>query len=86
MKENLGICGKCGSSNIIKNGHNMSGQQQYRCKDCKTCRVFEAEKRYPEQRKGEIIRAYLEGASLRGTERIFHVARQTVSEWLKKIS
>jgi len=86
MKNNLGTCAKCGSRNIVKNGHNGSRQQQYLCKDCKARRVLDLEKRYPEQRKWEIIRSYLNGASLRGTERIFHVSRQTVAGWLKKIS
>ena len=84
MKEFLGFCTKCGSKNIVKNGHNGSGQQQYYCKDCNAHRILESEKRYPEERKGEIIRAYFERASLRGLERIFHVSRQTVSGWLKK--
>jgi len=84
MREFLGLCTKCGSEKIIKNGHNGSGQQQYFCKDCKARRILESEKRYTEERKGEIIRAYFERASLRGLERIFHVSRQTVSSWLKK--
>lgn len=84
MKEFLGLCTKCGSKNIVKNGHNGSGQQQYYCKDCKAHRVLESEKRYPEEKKGEIIRAYFERTSLRGLERIFHVSRNTVSGWLKK--
>ena len=84
MKENLGNCTKCGSKNIIKNGHNAYGKQQYRCKDCKAHRILESEKKYPEARKWEIIRAYLEGSSLRGLERIFHIAYQTPSRWIKK--
>ena len=32
----------------------------------------------------EILRAYHERSSLRGLERTFGVARQTVSKWLKK--
>lgn len=74
MKEHLGFCTRCKSSNIIKNGHNGSGQQQYFCKDCKAHRVLDSEKRYPEDRKGEIIRTYFERSSLRGLERIFHVS------------
>jgi len=84
MENNLGTCTKCGSKNIVKNGHNGSGQQQYYCRDCKAHRVLESEKRYPEEKKGEIIRTYFERASLRGLERIFHVSRHTVSGWLKK--
>lgn len=84
MRNRLGNCTNCKSENIVKNGHNGTGKQQYYCKDCKTRRILEFEKRYNESRKGEIIRAYLERTSLRGLERIFHVSRQTVSGWLKK--
>ncbi|MEI7475432.1 MAG: IS1 family transposase [bacterium] len=84
MREKLGICTKCQSSKIVKNGHNASGKQQYLCKNCGAHRILESEKKYNEARKGEIIRAYLERTSLRGLERIFHVSRQTVSDWLKK--
>ena len=80
----LGNCTNCQSNNIVKNGHNSSGKQQYLCKDCGVRRIFESEKKYNESRKGEIIRTYLERSSLRGLERIFNVSRQTVSEWLKK--
>ena len=86
MMNRLGICTKCESDNIVKNGHNGSGKQQYLCNNCGARRILESEKKYNESRKGEIIRTYFERASLRGLERIFHVRRQTVSAWLKKIS
>lgn len=84
MKEKIGSCTKCGSDNLLKNGHTSNGKQQYYCKNCGAHRILESEKRYPESRKGEIVRAYIERASLRGIERVFHVSRQTVSEWIKK--
>lgn len=80
----LGICTKCNSENIVKNGHNGAGKQQYLCKNCGARRILEREKKYNEARKGEILRVYFERASLRGVERIFHVSRLTVSGWLKK--
>lgn len=39
---------------------------------------------YSEERKAEILWAYYECSSLRGLERTFGVARQTVAAWLKK--
>lgn len=39
---------------------------------------------YSEERKAEILKAYHERSSLRGLERTFGVARQTVAAWLKK--
>jgi transposase-like protein len=39
---------------------------------------------YSEERREEILRAYEERSSLRGINRTFGVARNTVSEWIKK--
>ena len=77
MKENLGNCTKCGSQNTIKNGHNNAGKQQYQCKDCNAHRILESEQKYSDARKWKIIQTYLEGSSLRGLGRIFHIAYQT---------
>ena len=84
MKAGIGKCTKCKSENILKNGHSKNGKQQYVCKDCGAHRILDPEKDYSEERKAEILRAYEERTSLRGLNRIFHVARQTVSGWLKK--
>ena len=86
MKARIGQCTKCNSENIMKNGHSKNGKQQYACKDCGAHRILEYEKDYNEERKAEILRAYQERTSLRGLTRIFHVARQTVSGWLKKMT
>ena len=78
-------CRQCQSENIIKNGHNASGNQQYHCKDCGTYGVLDPEPQgYSEEKKREIIRAYHERGSMRGIERIFGVSRNTLSRWLKK--
>jgi transposase-like protein len=39
---------------------------------------------YTPERKAEILCAYHERSSLRGIERTFGVARQTVAKWLKE--
>jgi insertion element IS1 protein InsB len=77
-------CRRCGSQNIVANGHNRSGSQQYRCKDCRASGVVTPKIRYPPERQEEILRAYQERPSMRGIERIFGVARQTLAAWLKK--
>jgi transposase-like protein len=77
-------CRKCGSPKLVKNGHNEAGNQQYKCKDCKWMGILYPENRYSEERKAEILRTYKEQESMRGIERIFGVARQTVAKWLKK--
>jgi transposase-like protein len=41
---------------------------------------------YSEERREEILRAYEERSSLRGINRTFGVARNTVSGWMKKSS
>jgi insertion element IS1 protein InsB len=77
-------CRACQSENIIKNGRNAFGKQQYRCKDCGAYKVLEPTLRYGQERKEEILRAYQERASLRGISRAFGVSRPTVTAWLKK--
>lgn len=77
-------CRSCQSENIVKNGRNVCGNQQYRCKDCGACKVLEPTVPYSEGRKEEILRAYQERSSLRGVSRTFGVSRPTVAAWLKK--
>ncbi len=75
----------CQSENIVKNGRNAFGKQQYRCKDCCAYKVLGPTLRYGQGRKEEILRAYQERASLRGISRAFGVSRPTVTAWLKKL-
>jgi len=77
-------CPHCASSNLVKNGHNAKGKQQYRCRDCGKSGVLNPSVRYTKAQKEQILQAYYERPSLRGIERIFGVARQTVAAWLKK--
>jgi transposase-like protein len=51
-------CRDCESRNIVKNGRNVCGQQQYRCKDCGASKVLEPTVRYGAGKKAEILRAY----------------------------
>jgi len=77
-------CPHCQSTNIVKNGHNPKGKQQYRCKECGRSGVLDPEVRYTTEQKEQILAAYYERPSLRGIERVFGVARETVASWLKK--
>jgi transposase-like protein len=43
-------CRSCQSENIVKNGRNVCGNQQYRCKDCGACKVLEPTVPYSEER------------------------------------
>ena len=77
-------CDRCGSTNLIKNGTNKCGNQQYHCKDCGACRVLKPQKGYSETFRQRVLRAAKERVSLRGIERIFGVCRQTVARWIRQ--
>ena len=77
-------CGKCGSINIIYNGHNQCGSPQYRCKDCGTCRVLKPKSKTQSIDLEALERAYLERNSDRAVARIFDISHTTVSRLLKK--
>jgi len=73
-------CSKCNSLNLEKNGTDYKGSQKYHCLDCNAYGTLDAQPRsYPEFIKELILRAYRERASMRGIERIFHIARQTLA-------
>ncbi len=71
-------CPHCASRNIVKNGYNAHGKQ------CGKCGVLNATERYSAAQKEQILNAYYERPSMRGIERIFRVACQTLASWLKK--
>ena len=86
MKTSAACCATCGSTSIVKAGHNGSGTQQYLCKACGAHRVLQAKSPAIEpQRKALILRAVeVERLGLRAAERVFGVARQTIAKWLEK--
>ena len=80
-------CRNCDSQNIVKNGHNASGSQQYLCKACGKHGVLEPKRGYTEAQKEQILSAYQERSTpsaVRGIERTFGVSRPTLVSWLKK--
>jgi insertion element IS1 protein InsB len=78
-------CPKCGSVNIVRNGHDYKGSQKYYCNDCKSWGTLDARPRYSAAEKTRIVLTYLERASMRGIERIFGVARRTLARWIEQI-
>jgi transposase-like protein len=62
------VCRKCNSENIVKNGHNASGSQQYKCKDCGALGVLEPSRGYTEEQREQIIQDYYERSSMRGVQ------------------
>jgi insertion element IS1 protein InsB len=78
-------CPSCKSKNIVRNGHAPNGKQKYLCKDCRRhTRENPTPPGYSEEEKDVILRAYQERSSLRGVHRIFGVARNTVSGWIRQ--
>lgn len=75
-------CRECNSTNIVKNGTNKCGSQQYHCHDCGVYRVLEPKRQHSPEKKQTVLKAYLERPSLRGLTRIFGIARQTIARWL----
>ena len=78
------ICHDCKSANIVKNGKDQAGRQRYKCKDCGTTKILVYKRKYSEEKKEEILRAYQERSSIRGVCRTFGIAKQTLSNWIKK--
>lgn len=85
MIQTTHTCRTCGSTDIVKNGHNQSGSQQYHCKDCGAYQVLDPDPaEYTDAEKERILRAYRERGSKRAISRIFGVSRNTLNRWLKK--
>ena len=77
-------CPRCASPNLVKNGKNRYGNQQFRCKDCSKMGVLNPKNRRTEAEKEQILAAYRERPSMRGIARIFGISRNTLAKWLKK--
>ena len=75
-------CTKCNSSDIVRNGHDYKGAQKFHCHDCNAYGTLNAQGHYLEDEKATILRAYRERTSMRGVERIFGTARQTLARWI----
>jgi len=76
-------CTKCTSINITKNGTDYKGDQKFHCLDCDAYGTLEPRSRtYPKFVKELVLRAYRERSSMRGIERIFGIARQTLARWI----
>ena len=77
-------CPKCGSDNLVKNGHDYKGAQKYYCKACDSYGTLCPHRGYAAQMRARVKRAVLERASLRGIARIFGLSRRTLARWLDR--
>lgn len=76
-------CPKCGSEDLVRNGHDYKGDQKYHCKSCASYGTLHAQPRYDERVRTQVKRAVLERLSLRGIERLFGLSRRTVADWIE---
>ena len=79
-------CTRCGSADIVRNGHNQCGNAQFRCKACGRSSALVPKVAYTEEQQAQIIRTYQERGSLRGMRRLYGVAPATLTGWIKKNS
>jgi len=77
-------CTHCGSEHLYNNDHAKNGKRRFQCRDCKKYgRQNPGNNFYDQGTKALILAAYKERPSIRGLRRVFGVARNTVSTWLK---
>jgi insertion element IS1 protein InsB len=83
------VCRSCGSTDIVKNGTNKCGSQQYQCKTCGVYRVMTPKERHSSWTKLLVLRLLMERVSLRGIERVAQVGRETILDrleaWVKRL-
>lgn len=77
-------CTSCGNEDIVRNGKNRYGKQQFKCKACGKQAVLNPRVKYSEAKKAEILSAYKERPSMRGIRHIYGVSQPTLTKWLKK--
>jgi transposase-like protein len=56
-------CTACKSTNIVKNGKNQYGKQQFKCKDCGKQAVLNPGEKYSQVQKEQILATYQERPS-----------------------
>ncbi len=77
-------CPRCNSVNVVKNGKNSAGSQQFLCKDCGKSAVMYPKHQRTEAEKEQILATYRERPSMRGVARLYHISRNTLKAMLKK--
>lgn len=77
-------CPKCGSLQLVKNGHDYKGSQKYHCTSCGRYGTLAAARGYSPHEQAQVKRGVIERLSMRGLERLLQVSRRTVSRWLEQ--
>ena len=69
---------------LVKNGHNPSGSQKYKCKACQRVHTPEPKQRgYETAVREKALRLYVDGLNLRRIARIVGVTHQSVANWVR---
>ncbi|KAA6336317.1 hypothetical protein EZS27_015509 [termite gut metagenome] len=78
-------CPYCNSNNLQKNGKSCTGEQRWRCKECK--KYFQRSYRYNARKHGikdKIIEMTLNSSGVRDIGRVLKISKDTVVALLKK--
>ena len=78
------VCRSCGSTSVYRHGKSPSGEQRYRCKDCRHC--FQMHYRYKAHEPGvteKIVDMAMNGSGVRDTGRVLGISPTTVITHLK---
>lgn len=80
-------CVRCGSKEVVKNGHSKDGQQRYKCKECGRSYGDEDRRvKYDLAKKMKVLALYLEGMGIRSIERVEKVPSPLIVRWIRKFS
>lgn len=77
-------CPNCDGVNVVKNGKNSAGSQQFLCKDCGKSAVLYPKYKRSQAEKEQILATYRERPSMRGVARLYQISRNTLKTLLKK--
>ena len=84
VKAEVFHCPKCDSTDVVKNGKNSAGSQQFLCKDCGKSAVMYPKHQRSEAEQEQILATYRERPSMRGVARLYHISRNTLKNMLQK--
>jgi transposase-like protein len=79
------VCPFCSKDDLVKNGHSVTGEQRWRCNNCK--KSFQLEYKYNAWKPGvkeTIIQQTLNSSGVRDTGRNLRINKNTVVSVLKK--
>ena len=76
-------CGKCGSENCVRSGHNH-GKQRYKCKECG--RQFTQTEDKKATKRAFALYLYVVGLSMNAIARMFEVEPSTVLYWVRNFA